>query len=964
MLLAALASLGYLVWGRSREPSLDGIRRAIAAQRWAEVEAGLRQWLRRHPRDGDAWEMLGGLLVDRGRTEEALTALRQVRARDEGWVHAQTLLGEIAVRQRRLAEAERIFRGVAERDRRDVKPLERLASLLVLERRTAEAREVLRRLFQVSRQPRHLVDSILVTQIESEVQDSSPELEEFLRQTPDDPWLGRAWGLFLHAHGRSAEARPYLEAAAVAFEDDPLGRFALAECRMALGDSQHDLALLGTPPSRAVDASRWWVLRSRLAEAWGRDEEALLGLQKAVAADPRNAEAHYRLGQVLIRRGDRPAARVHLDRAEALGVRDDRLKRELRRLLREPFDGDALLRIGQLCQEVGMTAEARDWFELALQRDPRHRSPPPGFDPARLAPWDDGPAVALSRPVLKASASPRPLEGTPQMAAQSDSGPRFEDIAPRSGVRFRYECGATPNLFIGDTMGGGVALFDYDGDGWLDIYFVNGCRLPFDRRSPPGPNRLYRNRGDGTFEDVTERAGVAGRGYGMGCAVGDFDNDGHDDVFVTGLGQTVLYRNRGDGTFEEVTERAGVSSSRWTTAAGFGDLDGDGDLDLVAVTYVEADPASAVECRDKSGRRIHCQPERFPAQLDHLFRNNGDGTFTDVSREAGIEVPEGKGLGLAIADLDGDGRLDLFVANDGTANFLFRNRGGLHFEEAGLTAGVAYDGTGQPTASMGVVAEDLNGDGRIDLFHTNFINQANTLRWNLGGGQFVDATLAANLAAPSRSKTGFGTVALDVDNDGTLDLFVGNGHTDDQPWLNTPMAQAAQLFLGREHGRFTPAGTEVSPYFVHPVVGRGVAAGDLDNDGRVDLVVVHRDAPAAVLRNRTRGGHWLGLRLRGTRSGRTPVGARVVCRAGRRSAVRWVTSGTSYLSASDSRLWFGLGSARMVEHLEVRWPSGMVQAWSNLPADRILDLQEGDNLAVHAVRPRVSSPSRGETDHR
>jgi tetratricopeptide (TPR) repeat protein len=961
MVLAALASLGYVSWGLARESSLEAIRRAIAAQQWGDVEAGLRRWLRGHPRDDNAWELLGGVLFDRGRMLEALEALRRVREGDSGWVHAQTLIGEIAIRQRHLAEAERIFRRAAERDRRAVEPLERLASLLVLERRTAEARSVLRRLFQVSREPRHLADSILVAQLESEVRDLSPEIEAFLRQTPDDPWLRRVWGLFLMSRGRSAEARPHLEAAAMAFEDDPLGRFALAECRMAMGISPGDLSILGTPPSRAVDAARWWVLRSRLAEAWGRDDEALESARKAVTADPRNAEAQYRLGQAMIRRGDRQGARVHLDRAEAHGAQEDRLRLELRRLPRERFEGDSLLRIGRLCQEAEMTAEARDWFELALQRDPRHR--PSRFDPGHLAPTDEGPAVALSRPVLIASAPPRPPDRSPQMAAQPDSGPRLEEIAEQSGVRFQYESGATPDLFIGDTMGGGVALFDYDDDGWLDLYFVNGCPLPFDRQSPPRPNMLYRNRGDGTFEEVTERAGVAGRGYGMGCAVGDFDNDGHDDLFVTGLSQTVLYRNRGDGTFEDVTNRAGVSSSRWTTAAGFADLDGDGDLDLVVVTYVEADPEDVVECRDKSGKPIHCQPERFPAQFDQLFCNNGDGTFTDVSREAGIEIPQGKGLGLAIADLDGDGRLDLFVANDGTANFLFRNRGGLHFEEVGLTAGVAYDGTGHPTASMGVVAEDLNGDGRIDLFHTNFINQANTLRWNLGG-QFVDATLAANLAAPSRSRTGFGTVALDVDNDGTLDLFVANGHTDDQPWLNTPMAQTAQLFLGREHGRFAWAGPEVSPYFSRPVVGRGVAAGDLDNDGRVDLVVVHRDAPAAVLRNVSRSGHWLGLRLRGTRSARSPVGARVVCRAGGRSAVRWVTSGTSYLSASDPRLWFGLGSARSVEYLEVRWPSGRVQAWSNLPADQILDLQEGDNPVVPTGRSRVASPSRGSKDRR
>jgi hypothetical protein len=605
-----------------------------------------------------------------------------------------------------------------------------------------------------------------------------------------------------------------------------------------------------------------------------------------------------------------------------------------------------------------MLTEARDWFELARERDPKLS--PPVTERAKPGPQEDGPRMALSRPLLKSTTLARPEEVGTRLAVRTGPSIRLDDIAARAGVVFRYECGATPNLFIADTMGGGVALFDFDADGWLDIYFVNGCTLPIDRRSPPTPNRLFRNRGDGTFEDVTARTGVDGHGYGMGCAVGDFDNDGHDDLFLTGLDQTVLYRNRGDGTFEDVTARAGVGSSRWTTAAGFADLDADGDLDLVVVTYVDANPADPLGCRDRSDRLIHCQPERFPAQLDHLFRNNGNGTFTDVSKEAGIEVPEGKGLGLAIADFDDDGRLDLFVANDGTPNFLFRNKGGLRFEEVGLAAGVAYNGAGLPTASMGVVAEDLNGDGRIDLFHTNFIDQTSSMRWNVGGGLFVDATLAANLAAASRAKTGFGTVALDVDNDGILDLFVANGHTDDQPWFNVPMAQTPQLFLGREHGRFELAGSEASPYLVHPVVGRGVAAGDLDNDGRVDLVVVHRDAPAALLRNGTPGGHWLGIQLRGAKSGACPIGARVTCRTGGRTMTRWLTSGTSYLSSSDPRIHLGLGKDTKVEKLEVRWPSGAVQSWSDFAVDRNLFLQEGGKpvVAMPGQRPRGSAESQ------
>jgi tetratricopeptide (TPR) repeat protein len=898
--------------------------------------------------------MLGGLLFDRGRNHEALSALRRVREEDEGWLHSQTLIGEIAIRQHRIAEAERILGGAAQRDRRAIEPLRRLVYLLFLERRPAEARPLLWRLYKITRDPRHLAVCSRLSLVEADERDSGAEVGEFLRQTPDDPWLRRAWGLFLHSQGQPVQALPHLEAAASAFENDPTGRFALAECRMALGFAVVDLSILGSRPSSALEAARWWVLRSRLEEVWGKADDALQSLRKAVSADPQNQEALHRLGRALMRRGDREEARAQLDHAEVLVKRKGNLRVELESLLAEGFDANRLERLGHLCLEAGMPLEARAWFELAIQHDSRRSRLSSTL--SQLSATADVAPVALRGPVLKSSTLPQPSARSLQTATRHDPGPRFEDIADRSGVRFRYDCGATRDFFLGDIMGGGVALFDFDDDGWLDIYFVNGCPLPFEPQSPPQPNRLYRNRGDGTFEDVTERARVAGQGYGMGCAVGDFDNDGHDDLFVTGLSQTVLYRNRGDGTFEDVTHRAGVSSSRWTTAAGFGDLDGDGDLDLVAVTYVEADPKNVPDCRDEFGKSIHCSPTRFPAQLDHVFRNNGNGTFTDVSRDAGIEVPEGRGLGLAIADFDGDGRLDLFVANDATPNFLFRNLGGLRFEEVGVTAGAAYDGAGQSTASMGVVADDLNGDGRIDLFHTNFINQTNTLRWNLGAMLFVDGTLAANLAAPSRSKTGFGTVAFDADNDGRLDLFVANGHTDDQPWFNTPMALTAQLFLGREQGRFEVTGSEVSPYFSRPVVGRGVAAGDLDNDGRVDLVVVHRDAPAVLLRNCTRGGHYLGLRLRGTRSGRSPIGACVTCRAGGRTWVRWLTSGTSYLSSNDPRLWFGLGSAEMVESLEVRWPSGTVQRWSDVAADGLLDLREGEN----PVRPRRFERSRSQ----
>jgi hypothetical protein len=510
-------------------------------------------------------------------------------------------------------------------------------------------------------------------------------------------------------------------------------------------------------------------------------------------------------------------------------------------------------------------------------------------------------------------------------------GPRFEDVAERAGLVFRYDAGARGDLFIADTMGGGVGLFDADGDGWLDVYLVGGCPLPVDPNAPPAPNRLFRNKGDGTFKDVSESSKVGGFGYGMGCATGDYDGDGDTDLFVTGFGATVLYRNEGDGTFKDVTRAAGVQSDRWTTAAGFADLDDDGDLDLVAITYVAADPKSSPACEDAAGKPIHCPPGKFPAQVDHLFRNNGDGTFRDVAREAGLDLPDGRGLGLAIADFNGDGRPDLFVANDAVPDFLFLNQGGLHFQEVGAASGAAYNG--------------LAGlrDGRVDLVHTNFRNEGNTFLRNLDGGLFADATAGAGLDGPSRPVTGFGVAALDADNDGFLDLFVANGHVDDQPWLGQPMAQPPHFYRGGPAGTFAirPAAS-LGAYFAGARVARGVAAGDLDRDGRVDLVVVHRDSPVALLRNVSERGHWLAFTLAGRAKGRgaPPIGAVVTVRAQGRSMTRVVTAGTGYLSSHDARLDFGLGASTQADLVEVRWPSGAVTRLEYVAGDRVLELRE------------------------
>jgi tetratricopeptide (TPR) repeat protein len=899
-----------------------------------------------------AWLRLGGVLAAEDREADALDAFRHVKPSEPAWTTAQMLSGEIWVNRHEMTRAERAFRNVAERRPSAVDPRRRLVYLLTLSQRHDEARSILWELYRLTHDARQLATLVGLGSTQADSRDLMKELEVFVEQRPDDPWMRRAWGLMLIRVGRPGEARPDLEAAIAALENDPVGRLALAECQAAEGELVAAETTLGREPERPADRARWWLLRGVIHEARGQIGEAIASWRRSIAIDPNQRAVLYQLGQALVRQGKPEEAKPDFERVEILRVREVNLIGALDRLVRGEQSVELFEELGTLCRDAGRLTEAKGWFEEVIRIDPTRANAQASI--AELAS-----ATESLAPIPRLRPHPVASTRTPTRANRNASLLPFcfEEVAQRSGIDFRYDCAARGDMYLGDTMGGGVGLIDHDGDGWLDLYFVNGCPLPFDREAPPRPNKLFRNRGDGTFEDVTERAGVGGRGYGMGCAVGDYDGDGHDDLFVTGIGQTVLYRNRGDGTFEDVTERAGVACSSWSTAAGFGDLDGDGDLDLVVITYVEADPTKVHACLDSIGKPIHCPPGQFPPQPDFLFRNDGDGTFTDVSREAGLDVPGGVGLGLAIADLDDDGKLDLFVANDAAPNFLFHNLGGLRFEEIGTVAGVAYDGGGRATASMGVVAEDLDGDGRIDLFHTNFINEPNTLLHNLGGNQFLDDTARAGLDATNRAFTGFGTAALDADNDGLLDLFVANGHVDDRPWANHPMAQLPHLYRARAPGRYELAGASVAPYFARAAVGRGAAVGDLDNDGRVDLVVVHRDQPVALLRNRTSGGHWIGLRLIGSRSGKTPVGARVTCRVGARTSVRWVTSGTSYLAANDPRLWFGLGTARTIDRLEVRWPSGAVQGWDHLPADHILELREG-NDPIPAPDRRMGPPQR------
>jgi tetratricopeptide (TPR) repeat protein len=922
----------------------------LARQRLVELA-------KKRPGSNDVAYQLGLCEEKLGHVDAALTAWSSVPASSPLFIKASIGRALVLMNAGRFSLAEEVL-AVAPRGRGPYAAhvRQQIELLLRIEGRTQEARQLIVEAWPGAADPSQVVQRLYLL-------DDAPFPLNYVTQAlkkgdPNDDrvWLGQAnlatWS------GRFQEAARWLDACESRRPDDQ--SVWLARLALAISARDPDAARLAVTHLKAawflpLEVSR---LRAWLAAFRGDDQAERRSLLDLVAVEPGNTNAWARLAE-LAHKGGRP-----------LESGSFRKKQAAMSALRERYDQLIMLderthhvdELARLAQELGRPIEARGW---SLIRQGRAAAEP--LWPGKTADAHSG--QQATRMLSSSMDELSPADDASQERPPAKSAltpPAFTDDARVAGLHFWHENGHT-GLYLRPpvTMCGGVGLLDYDGDGWLDVFAVQGGPFPPTDSAQGDGDRLFRNRGDGTFEDATERAGISSfpRSYGHGVTVGDFDNDGRPDLFVTRWHSYALYRNREDGRFEDVTARAGLTGDRdWPTSAAFADLDGDGDLDLYVCHYLIYDPNSPRLCEHPGlPNKYDCMPRDFPALADHVFRNE-HGKFVDVTKQAGFIDPNGRGLGVVAADLDGDNKIDLYVANDGSANYLFHNMGGFRFEETGEIAGAAASADGVYKAGMGIACGDLDGDGSLDLAVTNFFGESTTFYRNLGQGLFADDTARIGLLAPSRPLLGFGVSFPDVNNDGWLDLISTNGHTlDSRPRI--PWKMPLQLMLGGP-GRFL---TDVSDRAGAPFrplhLGRGLAVGDLDNDGRLDVVVLNQNEPLVYLHNRTmRPGHFIRFSLEGTRSNRDAVGARVALRSGGRRYMSERSAGGSYQSASDPRLHFGLGASREVEAVEVRWPSGQVDHHERLAADREYRLREGARpMEVKASGRDLTNGARDES---
>lgn len=966
--LVGLIGLTYAYSAWQFRADLAEAQRELAAGRMGSARARFAALAARRPGRGEVEYPLGLCEEAARKPDAAVAAWRRVPSDSPFYINAALRLAAVAMDQGAYAEAESLARDAlalpaAEEFASDLRQF--LIQLLWHQARFDEVRYLIEtnwsdfntqeRQGPTSRLALSTLRGHLSLDLEAYTLDRVKELlEAAATKAPNDDRVALALANLATRTGAFATAEPLLQRCLKERPRDPV------VWRIAL-----DLAKAGDQPNQALEAAKHLPLSMTpqlystatilkwsawFAQRAGDDAAEIAALESASIYEPGDPEILERLAELAARRGDLSRLKTLRERKAAI----DQAMVRYRALLAGEFLDNAE-ELARLAEILGRRFEARAFNAIVLKKNANDSEAQART--ARIAdppPWIPPDSARTLADLLGGLAIPQAVPPSSLPSTTSAARLAFLDDAESSGLRFTYDNGRSTLRQLPETMSGGIAVLDSDGDGWLDVYCVQGGTFPptqqpgsgIESPSPIG-DRLFRNRRDGTFEDVTEKSGL-GRvpGYGIGVTVGDYDNDGDADLFLTRYRRYVLYCNQGDGGFEDVTEAAGLGGDRdWPTSSAFADLDDDGDLDLYVCHYLKWDETNPRPCRSSlNNGYTYCDPKVLESLPDHVFRNDG-GKFVDVTREAGFTDPDGRGLGVIAADFDGDHRIDLYVANDGTANFLFRNLGGFRFEEVGLTAGVAGNAEGGFQAGMGLACGDFNRDGRTDLVVTNFYAESSTYYQNLGAGLFADRTSSAGLLASTRNLLGFGTCLIDADNDGWLDLATTNGHVNDlRPIF--PYAMPAQLLRGGPDGRFSDATALAGDAWSVPRVGRGLAAADLGNTGHVDFLFLPQNEPVALLRNRSEQiGHFLTLRLEGAKSNRDAIGAEVTIKAGGVKQVAQRFGGGSYGSASDPRLHIGLGAATKVDALTVRWPSGTVDEFTGLAVDRGYLISEGEPTA-------------------
>lgn len=930
----------------------------------ARAVAYLDQILAENPQHGKALLYRGEIAMNAGNLAAAIAFWQQVPDTPADWAAAARFLSGM-----NLLKAGEARRGEADLRKATqilpsyLPPHGFLLQLYVAQMRADDARRELREIRQI--RPWTLNELALYTMAGERI--SSPEegieiMSRFLAHDPGDHASRLALARYQLDGGRYGDAAEMLRELAHTHGEN--GRIAgmLAEALFCRQDWEGSHRVLENHRPDAAAPPVLWKSYGRYAAQFGAWKLAAVSFQHTLQSDPNDRESAYQLALALKRLNRTEEARWQFERSESL----EQINEHCVRILSGEAEDDAsrfkrLMDVALHLTRLGRDAEAADWRSRARRLLPGKPTGQAGI-PRSIA-RDHDPARCRTKPRPEAIGSPTPSTTLasidlrlppPQTPSIETLAPgatpptsHLEDVRRAAGLDFQYQNGAAGMKYLVESMGGGVAVLDYNGDGLMDLYFPQGGPLSSAQGAAIASDQLFRNGGDGTFENVTVPAGIDERRYGQGCAAGDYDNDGDADLFVANYGPNTFYRNNGDGTFTEISLDCGLRGEHWSTSAALADLDRDGNLDLYVANYAKG----LRTCHTADGRPVTCSPREFPAVQDRLWRNQGDGTYADVTESAGIVDTDGRGLGVQVADFDDDGRLDIYVANDETPNFLFRNvssaKGKLRFVEIGLPAGAALSGAGSAQAGMGIACADFDGNGRSDLFVTNFLRESNTLYLNRGGGLFFDATRTAALAGPSLAQLGFGTQAADFDLDGDQDLFVANGHIDDLRFRGEPWKMPPQIFENRGQARFQDQSHNSGHYFQGEYLGRGVARLDWDNDGRPDLVVVHQDRPVALLHNQsTSTGNSVTLRLCGVRSNRDGIGAKIRVHCGQRVQVVQVCGGDGFLASNDKRQTIGIGDREQIDKLTVEWPSGQQSVATKIPAQALLTLIEGHSSSV------------------